>query len=225
MRPMSTAAVLLPLLLLMGCTASIPVRVDSIADPELQYGKRYLLKSGMVKVSEDDLFFREYSRYFRKILADKGYELASDKQSADLVIRLRYGMSEGKTEHYMYSTPIYDWTGYNTLVSEEITTDATGTSTKIKTRHLPPRERIVGTEVHHGSYISYVARVVLKARSIESDKPAWQTVVHAVTGSDDLRSVMPYLAAAATPYMGKNTNGAIRIKLNVDDSRVLELTQ
>lgn len=83
----------------------------------------------------------------------------------------------------------------------------------------------MGTSIETCSYTIFNRTVSLEARIIsEHDKdeseeisekttpPAWSIYIYSIGESNDLRLVMPYLAAAATPYIGKNTGQLVEVR-------------
>ena len=113
------------LLLLTGCATGVTVKVNAIADPLLHAaGKKYFLTNGVVESPKDDLFFREFARYFERALATKGYERVDDRSAADLIISFSYGISDGRTGINTFSFPISHWpTGQSsTRISNTIQT-------------------------------------------------------------------------------------------------------
>jgi hypothetical protein len=219
-------------LLLSGCATTVDVNVNSIVDPTLAHtGKRYVLTSANNKKAQNDLFFREFSRYFDAVLQQKGYEKAASLENADLEIFFKYGISDGRTGIYSYPSPIYDFVGGEFIT---ITENAGGTTgQKVTTIHIPARLQQVGTDVQTRSYTLYNRTVSLEARTVtksaessaqrQKNPLVWNTYIYSVGESNDLRKVMPYLAAAAAPYIGLNTGQQITVDLKHDNPEVLKL--
>lgn len=213
------------LLLLTGCATGVTVKVNAIADSALQVpGKKYLLTNGMVEAPKDDLFFREFAAYFERALSTKGYQRVEDRAAADLIISLSFGVSDGRTGINTYSFPIYEAFGGETYTIRE--TDSSGGVTT-RTVTIPPRYQIVGTQHESQTYTVYAHTVMLEARlpapEGQSGKLAWKTVITSVNESNDLRAIMPYLAAAAAPYLGGNSGHQKRIELQTDSPAVVEM--
>lgn len=213
------------LLLLTGCATGVTVKVNAIADPLLHAaGKKYFLTNGVVESPKDDLFFREFARYFERALATKGYERVDDRSAADLIISFSYGISDGRTGINTFSFPIYESYGGETIVMTE--TDSAGKVTR-RTVTIPPRYQIVGTQMESQTYTVFSHTAMLEARlpapEGETGKLLWKTVITSVNESSDLRSIMPYLAAAAAPYLGGNSGEQKRIELKPDSPAVMEM--
>lgn len=230
------AAVLLftGLTLLSGCATTTDVNINSIVDPSLlNTGKRYVLTNGNNLKDRNDLFFREFSRYFDAVLQQDGYEKVSRLEDADLDIFFKYGLSDGRTGVYSYSSPIYDYVGGESITITENTAGTGGQ--KVTTIQIPARLERVGSDVQTRSYTLYNRYASLEARTVAKDKGeqsleqrqknplVWSIYIYSVGESNDLRKVMPYLAAAAAPYIGLNTGQQITVPLKNDNPEVLKL--
>ncbi len=218
-------------LLLLGCAPrALQVQVDAISNPAItEPGKRYLLKSGIANIHENDLYFQEISRVIHRSLQQSGFSPAGTPEDADLVILLNYGIGDGKTMRYTYSTPIYDFVGGDTYTVQETTKDSTGKETTTTSRiYVPLSTRVVGRDIREASYTTYTSHLLLEARDPKADKTApalWRATAE-VTGPDnDLRGLIPVLAAALQPYLGGNTGRVITLKLQPDDPQVQQLMQ
>lgn len=211
--------------LLAGCATGVTVQVNAIADSEIQApGKKYLLTNALVEGPKDDLFFREFAAYFDRALSAKGYQRVGERGAADIIIAFSYGVSDGRTGINTFSFPIYESFGGETIVMTE--TDSAGNVTR-RTVTIPPRYQIVGTQLESQTYTVYAHTALLEARlpatEGQTGKLLWKTVITSVNESNDLRTIMPYLAAAAAPYLGGNTGEQKRIELKPDTPAVVEM--
>lgn len=190
-----------------ACSLAPRITVDSISARDTPTS--YTLRSGMPEVSNNDLYFQEFSKHFKLAMSARGYqEAAPDK--AELLILFSYGLSSGQTTYQTYTTPIYGLAGGQTMSVVETTNN----ERTVKEVYIPVQQRVVGRETHISSYTTYNAFAALEAR-INSDKelaPVWKTTVQTYTPSTDLRSIMPALANAASNYIGTNTGKAIELK-------------
>jgi hypothetical protein len=218
--------------LLVGCSPKISVRIDSIVDQMEPFGeKRYVLYSAVQGISVDDLYFREHSGYFREMLKQQGYLEVRDRENADVAIYFDYGISGGRVIHSTYTRPVYATVSGETIDVTETHTDASGktTSKTTKSVFIPSRQYVVGMSTERKSYTVYTAHAVLEAKEIKQgdntkDGPTlWRTVITTTSKLDDLRRLMPMLAAASAPYLGKNTRGMKTVDLRENDDRVLEM--
>lgn len=212
---------------LSGCANTQSVNVNSIVDPELTPpGKRYMLSSGSEGQNQDDLFFREFSRYFDTILQDAGYTKVSNRDEADLDIVFKYGISDGRTGVYSYTSPIYDFVGGESITITEKSSETAGQ--KVTTIRIPSRLERIGTSIETRSYTLYNRTAALEARMVNGAKGdkspiLWSIYIYSVGESNDLRKIMPYLAAAAAPYVGKNSGQQITVELKPDNPEVMRL--
>jgi len=210
-----------------GCSSGIPVRVDAIAETTAPAGEiRYVLVNGNAGETEDDLFFREFWSYFAPILAEKGYRRVADARQADVRIRFRYAVSEGHTGISTFTHPVYALTGGETINITETKTDASGkTTTTRSTVEVPVRERYVGTRVERRRYTLFTSSAVLEARRMRPPKGRkprmlWKTLISSTSESNDLRAIMPVMAAAARPYLTGNSGARKKRWLKLDAPEV-----
>jgi hypothetical protein len=225
MKSFRLLLLLLPIYLT-ACTHGMTVHVDSISDQTISTGKSYLLKSGMPDVKEDDLYFKEFSSYFHKALANKGFKQVNNKADASIVIYFIYGISDGITHKHVYTTPVYDWLGPDIITYEETKTDPSGKTTTVSKLRIPETRRVVGREVHVTRYTTFTGYATLVATQKDNKKRKphlWKTSVQAIAPINDLRRIMPVMAAAAIPYIASNTGQAIVIKIREEDKRVQEM--
>ena len=218
---------------LVGCGPKIAVRIDSIvAQGTVLQGRNYILYSGMTGTSVDDLYFREYGKYFLEVLKRSGYRQVNQPEDADLAIYFSYGITGGTEVHYTYTRPVYAIVGGETVDIRETETDAAGRKTKTtKTVTIPSTSRVVGVETRRESYTVFTAHAVLEAEEIHGTKgrtdnimgTLWKTTITTTSKLDDLRRIMPVMAAASVPFLGKNTGEIVTVKLRDGDAQVLEM--
>lgn len=219
--------------LLAGCGSKFTIKVDSISDQgSAPGGKNYVLYSGMSDVPLDDLHFREFSTYFRHILKTIGYREVGDRESAQLAIYFSYGISAGKDIYYSYMRPIYETVGGDTIRYTETRTDPSGATTHTTgTTRIPLHRQVVGMETERASYTLYTAFAVIEAKRIgdlqqgSEARTVWKTTIKSTGKSDDLRAIIPAMAAAAEHYLGENTGSQKTIRLYERDSKVKRMRE
>lgn len=216
--------------LLSACTYNVAVNVNAITDPNSQQtGKRYVMVNANNGATESELYFQEFRRYFDHLLAKNGYTLVNDKKDADIEIRFHYGVSDGTTGIQHYSWPIYDTFGGESVTITERITDSSGTRTINRTVYIPPQVRQVGTAHEAQSYTIYNRYVNLAAFPISTEStpenPVWNLNVYSVGESNDLRAIMPFLAAASDPFIGRNSGQQQSVSIGYDNPLVIELRQ
>ena len=215
---------------LTACASKVMVNVNAISDPQrTDYGKRYYLTNVNQDIATNDLYFLEFRRYFDHILQKKGLLMSKSRDDADIEIQLQYGISDGRTALQTYSWPIYEtFGGYSVTVTEKIT-DSEGKSRSVqRTTYVPAYVQRVGSTYETRSYTIYNRYANLAALPIHTtgDKqatPIWSINIHSVGESSDLRAIMPYLAAASLPYLGRNSGQQQVFELKHDDPAVLEM--
>jgi hypothetical protein len=206
-----------------GCSTRFVVQVSAIAEPGIDTANvRYVLRNGNTSEKENDLFFREFSAYFIPILAEKGYQRVESRDTADIEIFFRYTVSEGRSGINTFTHPIYETIGGNTINIVETKTDGSGTTTTTRsTVHIPLQTLYVGTAVESRSYTLYTSSAALEAYKIKpAGKVLWKTLINSTSETNDLRTTMPFMAAAAAPYLAGNSGAAKYIQLKLDDPRV-----
>jgi len=219
------------LIAVIGCSPKVTVKVDSIIDKTVSSsGKHYLLTSGMNSAETNHLYFREFSQYFDHVLQKNGFIKVENLDQADIEIQFKYGISDGKMGMYSYSMPIYEHIGGETITITETTKGESGEKIVTKrTIRMPVRLHQTGTSVSSGSYTLYKRMASLeaktKAQPTDSAKQEilWQIHMSSVNESDDMRAVMPYLAAASSPFFGKNTGQQVKLVIDKQDPLVVEL--
>jgi hypothetical protein len=200
-------------------------------------GKKYFFASGMDDVNEDDLYFMEFARYFEYALQQNGYQRVMDRTEANLVIRAKYAVSDGRSAFQIYQFPIYEHIGGETYTISETTTDSSGKPVTVRrTIHIPSRIEWVGTSHETRTYTLYNRTASLQAIQNPEKKPSaevkqdqtqekilWQIHMHSISESPDLRQIMPYLATVAIPYIGKNSGQQRSIDIELNDPAVTAL--
>ena len=180
------------------------VEVDSIADAGADLsGKTYIISSAMKNVSDNDLQFKEFARYVGNALSQKGYKRADNKEEADLLIRLAYGIGNPKTETSTntyttssgYSYPV-GWTWIN----------------------VPPTTKTVTT-----SNTTYARFLILEAYDIKDHSQLWKTTLKSEGSVGDLRIVLPHMVVAGRDYFGINTGKKLVIKVESEGSGVMQI--
>lgn len=215
---------------MVACTPIMSINVNAIVDSDLNVaGKRFVIASDMPEVSENDLYFKEFSRYFAYALGKQGYTQSATRAEADLEIRLKYGVSDGRAGVRHFSIPIYEHVGGETISITE--TDADGRVTVKRTVTIPTRVQRVGTDIESRSFTLFNRTASLRARKLtpnQGDKPDseqihWQIHLQSVSENNDLRQIMPFFATAMIPFVGKNSGQQQQFDFKVDDPSVRQL--
>lgn len=212
-----------------GCAMRYTVNVNAITNPSLSApGTKYVLTSAMKDIDEKNLYFQEFSRYFQLVLQKQGYTRVADKTQADMDIQFKFAVSDGRTGIATHSWPIYETVGGEMITITEKTVDSSGNpTTTTRTIRLPARVERVGTSVETRSYTLFNRSAVLEAYQLTKDgnkgEMLWMVQMSSIGESDDLRNLMPYLAAASARFIGANTGQQFQVTLDQKDPLVMEL--
>lgn len=228
-----SALILISLILsLAGCASGLAVQISAIADPKVTTAStRYIWLNGNAKGQENELFFREFSAYFIPLLTQKGYRRVASRELADIEIFFRYNVSDGRSGIHTFAHPMYETLGGNTISYTETKTDAAGVTTSTRgTLHIPLHTQYIGTRVESHSYTLYTSSAALEAYTVsrpnsENTQPValWKTLMSSTSISNDLRSIIPVMAAAAAPYITSNSGSAKTVRLKPDDPQVMAI--
>lgn len=203
------------ILFLSACANTVRVDINAIVDPNYtaQSQQRYVLQPGPNVTA--DLFYKEFSQYFNKILQNSGFIPAQKASEADLKIVLSYHISDQKSGIYTYASPIYEFVGGEVITITEKSSDPSAPA-KQTTIHIPSRLQRTGTSIHSEAYPFFEATTALTASTMDN-RPVWSISLQGKTRSNDLRWLMPYFSLAAKPYIGKNTGHTISVEIRKND--------
>ena len=151
-------------------------------------GKTFYVISADPKVSNKDLEFQDYKDYITQCLMLKNAIPCEDSDSADVCILFDYGVVDIS---YVANVPIPIW-GITTT-SRYINTIVTG---------------VLNSKEDIQDYRRVINLYAYDNKDRTSDPVMlWKTNIASSGISRDLQEVLPYIAHAAIPYMGKQTNG------------------
>ncbi len=175
------------------------VQIDSIAGADLR-GKSYVISSAMQEISDEDLRFKEVALYIENALKMKGYNRVDNKEKAEILIRLAYGIGNPQTTTYTTTTG----SGYAYQVGWWW-------------NMVPPTTETV-------KQTTYQRHLVLEAFDLKttSDRlpQLWRTALSSEGSSSDIRTVLPHMIAAAVDYFGTTTGGKMPTYIEPNDPRV-----
>lgn len=183
--------------------ARLDVTVNAIAAPDAaSKGKSFFIVPGMQHLSENDLEFMEVSRYITNALLKKGYVRADSVKTADILIRLGYGIGDPQTS----SETVAISQGYSYAVGWMWFTE-------------PPKTQTI-------KETSYRRNLILEAYDLKDpDRKSqlWKTTVKSEGSSSDLNRVLAYMIAASYEYFGTSTGMQIDVRINGHDPRLLDI--
>jgi len=218
------------IIILAGCTTRYSVNIDALKSTSWSPGQSqtFRLVNTTPEIDESDLFFQEVSRRVTRALSEKGYR-ASDSDSADLLIEVNAHLSEPMTETVTRSDPVYFDSPGRTRVIATPVVDKNGKLVRYVYSEVwyPGRRHLAGYNERSEQITVFDKRLELKAYEQLADGrrggQAWRVDVALRNRSSDLRGYLPYMLAAALPYIGDETSGQIQIQIAEDDPLAISL--
>lgn len=210
-----------------GCATTYRFKVDALASKQGDgTGRRFVIEEPTEGRPGSRLRYREAADFVSRALISRGWELANDPSEAEMVISLAAKVSDPLTDTERRMEPVYYRTWGQTHVVRTPVFDQDGKRVgAVATRvYIPPQTRFAGFYDYDRSIIVYEKSLELSARSPGGEE-LWTLSVRTIDQSSDLRSYIPLLAAAALPYIGETTDGAVGVSLREDDESVQYLRQ
>lgn len=160
--------------------STVRVQIESLADPDSDNNlKNYVIASAMQGVDVNDLQFKEFARQLENGLSRRGYIRTGSEKDAHLLIRLAYGVGDAKTStvttSYGYSYAVGWWWYYVPPTTEQVT--------------------------------SYMRNIFIEAVDLKNPNKKvqkWKMTLKSEGGIQNMRSLFPFMVAAAVPYFGTN---------------------
>lgn len=222
-------------LLVAGCAPSYQFRVNALNDPATPSAAlaTYTLTSPMIENPATDLQFQEAAAYVREGLASLGFVEARDPAAAQLRIEVVYGIGDGEQETVRSLEPVY---GYTRGRSFSVAVPAFNSEGEV----IGYVRRVYYTPGHwghlgyaDGSRTTTVFEKFLRLEAYDNrgntprdDQPqVWVVDVVNRDRSQDLRSYLPLMTAAALPYVGANTGKQTTVTLREDSPDVITVRQ
>jgi len=221
-------------ILFSGCAQKYGFRVDALSRdgfvPPPQNKISFVIENADPDADENDLRFQELASIVSRGLIDRGYVRAASGEKADLVIMAGAEVSDPLTENRRFSEPIYHRTGgYSRVIRRPVI----GDDGKVKKYvysdvYVPPRSYFAGYIPRNENITVYEKVLYLSAREASTDKgkpgdEVWTLQVKSRDTSTDLRAYLPYMMAAALPYLGERTQGEVEIVIDDEDPAVEKL--
>jgi len=223
MRKGLRVATLFSAMLLGACvTTPFTASIDAISGDAATPGT-YVLLPGNPDTKPTDLNFQEYARYVRRALESRGYHEATAKNPAKIAIFLSYGVGDPQTHVYSYAVPENVWISGTTVTTRSTVQVGGQTHTFQSTTTTPPQYVYGGYRTETSSYVTYTRFMTLTAydfaakRKDNKDVQLWKTTATSIGESGDLRVTFPYLIAAATPFLGTNTEQQMKTTVREDN--------
>jgi hypothetical protein len=214
-------------LLFTACTPSYRFGVNAISTAPIVESKSFHLVSGSKERSENDLYFREAARYVGTALEGKSLFEAESKSRADVLIAVDFYVGEPRESVRVYSTPRTYWRpGYSFVVSVPVY-DRRGVFVGYRQRvvHEPGRsytrwdERLTSVTEYEKT-LTISAYENRPGQRLEDLKQLWSVDVTRIDGNEDIRRLLPYMTAAALPFMGEDTGSMIGVSIKETDPKL-----
>ncbi len=219
MRPFHLILGLGLIALLSGCAQTYRFKVDALAAPSA--GERTAFAIETPEGAGSQLRYLEAARYVERALVARGWQLQEDAAAADIIVSLRANLSEPLNETQRRSEPVYYETWGRSRYIRTPVFNENGKLIRYVGSYvwIPPRTYFAGYQDYSYNTIVYEKELELIARDREGEE-VWTVAVATIDDSADLRSYIPLLAAAALPYLGETTDGAVMVKVREDDEKV-----
>ena len=218
---------LLTLLALASCTPSYRFKVDAIGGGEIQTGQSFYLVSGDADLKESDLRFKEAAAYVQTALEGKGMHKASNIGAADVLIELTFGVGEPREVLETRSYPETHWRpGFSYAIRVPVYGES-GAVIGFQSRLVrEPSRSYTYWQDRMDSSTVFEKFLVIEAfdnriaRTADENEQLWSVDISNVDSSDNMREYLPYMIAAALPYIAKDTGSQVFVSVQTDDPTV-----
>lgn len=172
-------------------------------------GKTFYVISANPNVSNNDLEFLDYKDYITQCLLLKNAFLCENSDSADVCVLFDYGVVD---KSYVANTaiPIWGVTGSTSVTTTSSYIGSGGSYlSSVTTNSISTGVKGVLNVNKNVEEYRRVINLYAYDNKDRSGNPImlWKTNIISEGKSRDLQEVLPYIAHAAIPYMGQQTNG------------------
>jgi len=201
------------------------VNVDSIGSDVQLSTKSYIVLPTSSDTKPSDLRFLEFASYIEKLLLKNQYHRVDTIDGADIIVFLTYGIGDPREHQFTYSIPTWGQTGISSSSTSGTIHTSGNTATFSGSTSYTPTYGIVGSNTYSRTYTTYFRYLKIEAfdnrlfQETRKEVQLWSTIVTSTGSSGDLRRVMPYMLAAAEPYMLSNTGQVVRVIVYENDAR------
>ena len=203
-------------------TPRVNTSVSSLASEDSSTFKSFILIPSSNSVSINDLQFKEYSSYVKKLLQKNGYKNSQEKENPDLIIFVGYGIGEPEQSQYTYSMPIFGTTPTGVYTLNATSTNNGGTTQLDGTLTQQRALAVTGYSTHTNIRTNYTRHLELYAVNLSEYQltgevlPVWQSTVVSRGSNGDLRYVFPYLVAALDGFVGIDSGTSVDVTVRQD---------
>jgi len=211
-------------LLTAACQPRYAFEVDSIASGEMNTGESFVIISANPEIRESDLRFREAANYIQLALEGLGLFQAPSSATADMIIELDFFLGEPRDSLTVRPHPETYWVPGRRYSVEVPVRNKEGQiiGYSRKVYHEPSQQytqwedRIESTTLFEKS-LTLTAYDNRLGSSVKDPVQLWSVTVVNTDGSNDLRHYLPFMAAAALPYIGFDTGRKTVVVVSEED--------
>jgi len=204
------------------------VTVDALAKPGAS-SVSYKLHNANPELEENSLRYREGANYIRTALSGRGLFEAPPGVTPDVIVSVEFDVSPPKTHREPVLEPITKVVpGPRHSTSVPTGTDTNGNPTyEVVTWQESDKEVITGyregfiTTTVYEKHLQLVARESSSVAHGRAPAEIWMVDVTSEGKSHDLRKQLPLLVAATIDFIGEDSKGQKKIRLNDTDADVL----
>lgn len=210
---------------LTGCTPSYQITVDALSDPSFNPAPGTTYRVLPAEGGPEGLRFAETARYVSTLLDESGYLQALPGATPDIEVQVSSDVSEPQVISRKDYEPVYARSsGYSRLVRYPVYKGGQLVGYRTSRVYYPPDTSFAGWVRNDRQVTVYEKRLRLSAQHgqdhPEAGEEVWTLSVSTLSPSSDLRGTLPFLAAAALPYVGAETPGEIVVDIREDDQTV-----
>ncbi len=218
----------LALIGLTSCAPSYHFKVDAIAGGAVQSSDSFYLTSNDAEKNATDINFEEASTYIKTVLEHKGFHNAQDLDSADTLIVVSYGIGDpqevlvvrGSNSANSLLSPTYairrEYDDSGGVVGD-------GTSTylvEVPSQGSEPAQDRLERKTVYEKYLKLEAFDNRLAAPSHERERLWSIGIANADQSEDIQEYLPYMLAAALPYIAKETGSQISVELKPNDPTI-----
>lgn len=220
---------------LSGCkTSTYTLQVDAITRPAetgeaAKSAGSYHIREGGLQADASELRAKEVSDFIRTALSGKGMYEAPQREQADIIITIDYGMEPPRIKYDTLTRPVYTETSDETITVKEPIMDSGGNilgyreSVRVQkaggTELLGMKSEIV-PEIIYEKYLRISARENIQTAEGRMPPEVWSVNISTEDTSKELRKYIPIMASATADYIGTNTKAAVPVRVGESDDAV-----
>jgi len=212
-------------IIISGCATNYRATVDSLRNPEMTMnsGDSFRVVSSDPEMSQ--LRFLELKSVIDHSLELKGYSVAASEK-ADVIIEASLHLSDAIQAVRESMEPIYYVRqGYTRTIAHPVRNEE-GNIVRYSYSevYIPPHRSFAGYDNRVHTVTVFDKTLTLSAYKPDSAKAEiWNLTVNHRSTEKDLRKNLPYLMAAALPYIGERTDGEVAVSVEEKDPNLLKI--